>query len=130
MGRGGGSKHDLSVVAKSEWQRAFDDILSRNDLSVSTRMIGLYVLKYRNWKRGVAWPSIGRLAHEAGMSRSTVHRALAELELAGVLRRKSVNGHNEYEFCVCPATFAGSGGEWSLDLETLTRCGAPESKRG
>lgn len=55
-------------------------------LPPSTRLIGVILATYLNGRSFRAWPSIGTLMSETGMSRPTVKRALQQLAEAGHYR--------------------------------------------
>jgi DNA-binding transcriptional MocR family regulator len=44
--------------------------------------------------KGKAWPSINTIAREVSLSRSTVKRAIADLEEAGYIRKKQARRNN------------------------------------
>lgn len=59
----------------------------KTELPHRARAVYMY-LKDRADKEGQCWPGIKTIARELSLSRSTVKRALADLEQAGLLRRE------------------------------------------
>jgi hypothetical protein len=65
----------------------------------ATRLVYLYVARYRDNATGIAFPSQETIAVDAGVSVSTVKRAIAELVANGLLERVPTNKrHNTYRF--------------------------------
>ena len=64
-------------------------IFSRNISGGDTAPVcdGMY-LKDRTGRKGTCWPAIGTIARDLGLSRSTVKRALKDLEEKGYLKRE------------------------------------------
>lgn len=53
------------------------------------RAVSVYMyLKYRANKEGTCYPAIGTISRELKMSRSTVQRAIKDLEKAGFLEKE------------------------------------------
>lgn len=53
------------------------------------RCVTVYMyLKDRTGRKGTCWPAIGTIARDLGLSRSTVKRALKDLEEKGYLKRE------------------------------------------
>ena len=67
-------------------------IFSRNISGGDTAPVcdGIYYmyLKDRTGRKGTCWPAIGTIARDLGLSRSTVKRALKDLEEKGYLKRE------------------------------------------
>ena len=60
-------------------------IFSRN---ISGGVTVYMYLKDRTGRKGTCWPAIGTIARDLGLSRSTVKRALKDLEEKGYLKRE------------------------------------------
>ena len=98
-------------------------------------------LKDRTGRKGTCWPAIGTIARDLGLSRSTVKRALKDLEEKGYLKREIRHRENgggllqtAIPFCkekghtwgkVCPDSGPGIGAGWTDRKET-----GEESNRG
>jgi DNA-binding transcriptional regulator YhcF (GntR family) len=67
-------------VAYFEWPR----LLRRSRLSKTARLVGFVIATYLN-AAGECWPSVATIAKGAGVSESTVHRAIRELRRSGYL---------------------------------------------
>lgn len=53
------------------------------------RAVAVYMyLKDRADKDGVCWPAISTMARDLGLSRSTVKRAIHDLEVSGYLKKE------------------------------------------
>ena len=64
-------------------------IFSRNQAEIPHRCVTVYMyLKDRTGRKGTCWPAIGTIARDLGLSRSTVKRALKDLEEKGYLKRE------------------------------------------
>lgn len=73
------------------------DIIDDKTVSAYGKLIYFVLSKYAN-QNGTCWPSIKRLAGDAGISQNTVRRALTELNTAGWLaveERKTDYGTND-----------------------------------
>ena len=66
----------------------FDSIYSDRSLPHRAKTVYMY-LKGRSASKGVCWPGINTIATDLSLSRSTVKRALADLEKHGYLERES-----------------------------------------
>ncbi len=95
---------------------ARDARLSRTDIAV------LYVIANRIGDSGTAWPSVRRIAHDAGVDQRTVSRANTRLCNCGYLVRKSGNFTNSNEYRL------GTGE--STPTDKSVRTGEPVAKYG
>jgi biotin operon repressor len=84
-----------------EW-KAFRDVLFGRELSDGSRLVGMYILSYRNPANGLCFPSMARIARDMGKTRVFVQRHVDELVDAGVLLRTRRQRHNEYQWVACP----------------------------
>lgn len=66
----------------------FDSIYSDRSLPHRAKTVYMY-LKGRSASKGMCWPGINTIAADLSLSRSTVKRALADLEKHGYLERES-----------------------------------------
>lgn len=66
----------------------FGSVYERRDISGSAKAVYMYLLDRAN-SQGQCWPAIPTVARELSISRSTVKRALDELERQGLLRREA-----------------------------------------
>lgn len=66
----------------------------QEDLSTRSKLVYMY-LKDRANKEGQCWPAIQTIGKDLGLSRSTVKRALKELEQAALLTRQGRKRENE-----------------------------------
>ena len=64
---------------------AYFQNIYHSDLSHRARAVYMYLKDHAD-SEGRCWPGIRTIAAELGLSRSTVKRALADLEKAGYLR--------------------------------------------
>ena len=71
----------------------FGSIYER-DLSARAKLVYMY-LKDRANKEGQCWPAIQTVGRDLGLSRSTVKRALKDLERAALLTRQGRKRENE-----------------------------------
>ena len=62
----------------------FDSIYSDADLPARARMVYMYLQDRAN-KDGSCWPAVKTIARDLKLSRSTVKRALRDLEQTGYL---------------------------------------------
>ena len=65
----------------------FDSIYSDADLPARARMVYMY-LRDRANKDGSCWPAVKTIARDLKLSRSTVKRALRDLEQTGYLEKQ------------------------------------------
>jgi len=65
----------------------FGTVYARYDLSPRAKAVYMYLLDRAN-RAGQSWPAIPTVAHDLSLSRSTVQRALKELEGHGLLQRE------------------------------------------
>lgn len=65
----------------------FNNIYSDNDLPPRARMVYMY-LRDRANKDGSCWPAVKTIARDLKLSRSTVKRALRDLEQTGYLEKQ------------------------------------------
>lgn len=84
--------------------------LGQEELKARERLVLIYLADHCNEEKGYAWPSIKRLSKRTGMGQSTVKRAVAALELMGLIRvsrqSKMVDGSrfsNRYYLSCFPA---------------------------
>ncbi len=66
----------------------------QEDLSPRSKLVYMY-LKDRANKEGQCWPSIQTIGRDLGLSRSTVKRALKDLEQAAILTRQGRKRENK-----------------------------------
>ncbi len=66
----------------------FNDVYGDRDLSARAKMVCLYLHDRANGE-GESWYAIGTIAADVGLSRSTVKRALHDLEQHGYLQKDS-----------------------------------------
>ena len=66
----------------------------QEDLSPRSKLVYMY-LKDRANKEGQCWPAIQTIGRDLGLSRSTVKRALKELEQAAFLTKQGRKRENE-----------------------------------
>lgn len=66
----------------------FGTVYARHDLSPRAKTVYMYLLDRAN-RAGQSWPAILTIAHDLSLSRSTVQRALNELERCGLLIREA-----------------------------------------
>lgn len=64
----------------------FSTVYQRHDLSPRAKAVYMYLLDRAN-NKGECWPAIPTIARELSLSRSTVQRALKELERHGLVSR-------------------------------------------
>jgi DNA-binding MarR family transcriptional regulator len=69
------------------------NLYSDNELSFRGKLVYLY-LRDRGGAEKVAWPSTSRIASDLSISRSTVKRAIRDLEKAGYIRRETAYREN------------------------------------
>lgn len=76
----------------NEWRFSLlDDVRQRKDLTAGAKIVfEILILKYlnnqqNNPKRGLAWPSYGKLAEKVGMGIATIKRAYKELARANLI---------------------------------------------
>lgn len=68
----------------------FPNWIFKSQLSSHTRLVYL-ALKSHDWyDKGLVWPSVDLIAEKAALSRSTVYKALRELEDAGLITNEGV----------------------------------------
>lgn len=80
------------------------DIIDDKTVSAYGKLVYFVLSKYAN-KDGTCWPSIKRIAGDAGISQNTVRRAMTELITAGWLvteERKTVYGTNDTNLYILP----------------------------
>lgn len=65
----------------------FDSIYSDADLPARARMVYMYLQDRAN-KDGSCWPAVKTIARDLKLSRSTVKRALRDLEQTGYLEKQ------------------------------------------
>ena len=65
----------------------------QEDLSARAKLVYMY-LKDRANKEGQCWPAIQTIGRDLGLSRSTVKRALKELEQATLLKKQGRKREN------------------------------------
>ena len=65
----------------------FDNIYSDADLPARARMVYMYLQDRAN-KDGSCWPAVKTIARDLKLSRSTVKRALRDLEQTGYLEKQ------------------------------------------
>ena len=63
------------------------EMIWQTDLPANAKYIAAYLRTYMNDKSDVAWPSLGRIQRETGLSRSTVTKYLGVLESEGWIIR-------------------------------------------
>lgn len=66
----------------------------QKDMSARSKLVYMY-LKDRANKDGQCWPAIQTIGRDLGLSRSTVKRALKELERAALLTRQGRKRENK-----------------------------------
>lgn len=66
----------------------------QEDLAPRSKLVYMY-LKDRANKEGQCWPAIQTIGKDLGLSRSTVKRALKDLERAALLTRQGRKRENE-----------------------------------
>ena len=66
----------------------------QEELPARAKLVYMY-LKDRANKEGQCWPSIQTIGRDLGLSRSTVKRAIRELEQAALLTRRGRKRENE-----------------------------------
>lgn len=71
----------------------FDSIYSDDSLSHRAKVVYMY-LEDRMYSQRQCWPGIQRIANDLHLSRSTVKRALGELEQKGYLRKAQRSREN------------------------------------
>ena len=71
----------------------FDTIYADNSMPHRAKAVYMYLRDRMNDQRQ-CWPGIRRIADDLRLSRSTVKRALVELERGGYLRRKRRSREN------------------------------------
>lgn len=89
------------------WRSAISSPAS--DLTPTTRHVALALSLYMSERGDSAWPGLATLVEDTGRSRSTVIRALKELEQAGWLEVRHGGGRgrpNRYR-ATCPKRYAG-----------------------
>lgn len=84
-----------------EW-KAFRDMLYGRDLSEAAKMVGMYILSYRNPANGLCCPSMERIGRDMGRTRAFVQEHVNELVASGVLLKTRKQRHNEYQWAACP----------------------------
>ena len=72
---------------------SFYSAIYQEDLSARAKLVYMY-LKDRANKEGQCWPAIQTIGKDLGLSRSTVKRALKELERAALLTRQGRKREN------------------------------------
>ena len=81
------------------------------DKALTHRAKAVYMyLRDRSDAEGKCWPGINTIASDLGFSRSTVKRALTDLEQLGYLRRQARHREN---------------GSWTSNLYTISRAPRP-----
>ena len=65
----------------------FDNIYSDADLPARARLVYMYLQDRAN-KDGACWPAVKTIARDLKLSRSTVKRALRDLEQTGYLEKQ------------------------------------------
>lgn len=65
----------------------FTKLYEEDELPSRAKLVFLYLCDRMN-KEGVAWPGLNRMAADLSMSRSTVKRAIRDLEQAGLVRKE------------------------------------------
>ena len=58
------------------------------DLPLQAKLVYLYLYDRKN-KDNVTWPGLNTIARELSLSRSTVKRAIQDLERAGLVRKEA-----------------------------------------
>ncbi len=71
----------------------FESIYSDDNLPHRAKAVYMYLRDRMNGERK-CWPGIRRIASDLHLSRSTIKRALVELERSGYLRRERRNREN------------------------------------
>ena len=66
----------------------FDSIYSDADLPARARLVYMYLQDRAN-KDGSCWPAVKTIARDLKLSRSTVKRALRDLEQTGYLKKQA-----------------------------------------
>ena len=74
-----------------------DEMLSRDDLSRTARLVYIYLLKFRNLRTGQCNPKRATLADKIGVSVATVKRALVELRQKGLIASQKHSRCNSYQ---------------------------------
>ena len=72
---------------------SFYSAIYQEDLSARSKLVYMY-LKDRANKEGQCWPAIQTIGKDLGLSRSTVKRALKELERGSFLAKQSRKREN------------------------------------
>ena len=73
---------------------SFYSAIYQEDLPARSKLVYMY-LKDRANKEGQCWPAIQTIGRDLGLSRSTVKRALKELEQAALLTRQGRKRENK-----------------------------------
>lgn len=73
---------------------SFYSAIYQEDLSARAKLVYMY-LKDRANKEGQCWPAIRTIGKDIGLSRSTVKRALKELEQGSFLVKQSRKREND-----------------------------------
>jgi hypothetical protein len=111
-------------------------VLDHSRARGAARMLLVVLAEHTNGRRGdgVAWPSIGRLAEETGLSRRSVFRALAELEALGeitvVVRGGGRRGSNRYRLTLPRGDRTSPGDAVSSGVTSRHLGGDTASPRG
>lgn len=64
------------------------NFLYKLDLPHRAKLVYIYLLDRKSRKEGIAWPSVTTIAEDLSLSRSTVKRALRDLESAGLIQKE------------------------------------------
>ena len=72
---------------------SFYSAIYQEDLPARSKLVYMY-LKDRANKDGQCWPAIQTIGRDLGLSRSTVKRALKELEQAALLKKQGRKREN------------------------------------
>lgn len=73
---------------------SFYSAIYQEDLPARSKLVYMY-LKDRANKEGQCWPAIQTIGRDLGLSRSTVKRALKDLEQAALLIKQARKRENE-----------------------------------
>lgn len=80
-------KNYFSIIQGGDAISYFDTIYADNNLPHRAKTVYMY-LKSMSASKGECWPGIKTIAANLGLSRSTVKRALADLERHGYLEKE------------------------------------------
>ena len=71
----------------------FDTIFADNSLPHRAKVVYMY-LKSLSASKGECWPGIRTIANDLGLSKSTVKRAIADLEQHGYIEKQNRHRNN------------------------------------